>query len=146
MVKELINYTRIADRAILDTFLQTELSLPEAECLFGHILNAQHVWLARINGQQPRYEPFSPQQKSDFESLHLENSEGLIQMMNQDLSREVEYRNTKGEAFFNTVEDMLIQALNHSTYHRGQIATQFRLNGLVPPTTDYIFFKRTGLL
>ncbi|WP_209331385.1 DinB family protein [Lunatimonas salinarum] len=32
--------------------------------------------------------------------------------------------------------------VNHSTYHRGQIATLFRESGLQPVVTDYIMLKR----
>ena len=32
--------------------------------------------------------------------------------------------------------------VNHSTYHRGQLATQLRQLGHTPPNTDFIRFLR----
>jgi uncharacterized damage-inducible protein DinB len=57
----------------------------------------------------------------------------------------VEYTNTKGEKFANTRQDILLHVVNHSTYHRGQIASALKHAGIDPPTTDYIFYKRSRL-
>ncbi len=46
-------------------------------------------------------------------------------------------------AFTNVIQDVLFHFINHSTYHRGQIAIQMKEAGLEPIATDYIFFKRT---
>jgi len=52
------------------------------------------------------------------------------------------YSNSKGETFTNLVKDIIFHIINHSTYHRGQIAMEFRQSGLEPLNTDYIFYKR----
>jgi uncharacterized damage-inducible protein DinB len=50
---------------------------------------------------------------------------------------------------FNGTEDsqpldvMVRHVVNHSTYHRGQIAAFIRQFGIKPPQTDYIAFART---
>ena len=54
----------------------------------------------------------------------------------------VHYTNTNGQAFDNSVRDILFNVINHSTYHRGQIAREFREYGPEPLVTDYIFYKR----
>ncbi|MXV17131.1 DinB family protein [Hufsiella ginkgonis] len=46
----------------------------------------------------------------------------------------------------NSVVDIIYHVTNHSTYHRGQVATQFRLHEIACPATDYIWLKRNGLL
>ncbi|MGK7396080.1 MAG: DinB family protein [Candidatus Cyclobacteriaceae bacterium M3_2C_046] len=37
---------------------------------------------------------------------------------------------------------MLYHIINHSTYHRAQIALISRQQLVIPPNSDYIFFKR----
>ena len=37
---------------------------------------------------------------------------------------------------------MLFHFVNHSTYHRGQIASNLKEHGIEPLVTDYIFYKR----
>ncbi|MCF8317339.1 MAG: hypothetical protein K9I02_01220 [Haliscomenobacter sp.] len=54
----------------------------------------------------------------------------------------INYSNSKGQLFSNSIQDMLFHIINHSTYHRGQVATEFKRQGLEPLVTDYIFFKR----
>ncbi len=59
-----------------------------------------------------------------------------------DLSAVLSYTNSSGRPFTNRVSDILFHIVNHSTYHRGQIALLLRQQGLEPVPTDYIFYKR----
>jgi uncharacterized damage-inducible protein DinB len=45
-------------------------------------------------------------------------------------------------AFSNDIKSIIFHVINHSTYHRGQIASEFKQNGLDPMVTDYILYKR----
>lgn len=144
-MKELLKYTRMADERVIAIFEGVEIELPKAEALFSHVLNAQHIWISRINRNQPDYERFDIQKKEQFAALHRENFVRLEQIIdNVNLESIVEYQNSQGDQFSNTVYDILMHIVNHSTYHRGQIAAQFRLNNIEPPVTDYIFLKREG--
>jgi uncharacterized damage-inducible protein DinB len=40
------------------------------------------------------------------------------------------------------VEQIMIHLVNHSSYHRGQIAMLLRQNGFEPVNTDYITYDR----
>jgi uncharacterized damage-inducible protein DinB len=53
------------------------------------------------------------------------------------------YYNSKKEFFKQPVYEMLLHLFNHQTYHRGQIVTLLRQNGIdkIPPT-DFIVFSR----
>jgi uncharacterized damage-inducible protein DinB len=59
-----------------------------------------------------------------------------------DLDAKIEYANSQGRVFQNSLFDILFQVLNHATYHRGQIAMEMRKNELQPANTDYINFVR----
>jgi len=53
------------------------------------------------------------------------------------------YHNSKKEYFKQPVYEMLLHLFNHQTYHRGQLVTMMRENGIEKiPATDFIVFSR----
>ena len=58
------------------------------------------------------------------------------------ITKKIIYKNSKGIEFSNTVQDVIFHVINHSTYHRAQIASDLKANGIEPINTDYIFYKR----
>ena len=60
------------------------------------------------------------------------------------LSRRVSYVNSKGENWENGAGDILLHAVMHSVYHRGQIASDLRDAGFEPAYTDFIEAVRRG--
>lgn len=110
--------------------------------LINHTLNAQQIWNSRILNEKS----FDVWLISPFENLNEINDQNFRKSIyivsNFDLDQKTEYRNSKGTKFENTIFDMLFQAINHSTYHRGQINTLLKQSGINPLLTDYIFYKR----
>jgi len=145
MLKDLIRYTELADRSVIDVFNNSQLELPLAEYLFSHVLNAQHIWLSRINQTEPLFERFHVHPKQSFEGMLAANIAKLSKVLeNDDLERVVTYKTSAGDPFENKLGDIMFHVVNHSTYHRAQIASQFKLAGLTPPVTDYVFLRRQG--
>lgn len=110
--------------------------------LINHTLNAQQIWNSRILNEKS----FDVWLISPFENLNEINDQNFRKSIyivsNFDLDQKTEYRNSKGTKFENTIFDMLFQAINHSTYHWGQINTLLKQSGINPLLTDYIFYKR----
>ncbi|SHL67552.1 DinB family protein [Chryseobacterium polytrichastri] len=110
--------------------------------LINHTLNAQQIWNSRVLGEAS----FEVWQMNPFENLQEINQQNLknsIQIIeSSDFDQRIEYQNSKGTKFENTIFEMLFQAINHSTYHRGQINALLKQNGIAPILTDYIFYKR----
>lgn len=110
--------------------------------LINHILNAQQIWNARILGE-PTFEVW---QINPFESLNEINHQNFVKSIeivkDSDLEKRIEYQNSRGTKFENSIFEMLFHAINHSTYHRGQINSLLKQNGIEPIVTDYIFYKR----
>lgn len=52
---------------------------------------------------------------------------------------------TEGVKYESTVLDILTHVVNHSTYHRGQIASLIAATGTKPAVTDYIALTRRNL-
>jgi uncharacterized damage-inducible protein DinB len=72
--------------------------------------------------------------------------EFLGQLSPAGLSEKISYKNSKGEPWTSTVEDVLTHVVLHSAYHRGQIAGQVRASGEAPAYTDFIHAARQGLI
>jgi len=110
--------------------------------LMNHTLNAQQIWNARILGEIT----FEVWQINPFESLIEINHKNFLKSIdiisNLDLDKRIEYQNSRGTKFENSIFEMLFHAVNHSTYHRGQINSLLKQNGITPILTDYIFYKR----
>jgi uncharacterized damage-inducible protein DinB len=118
--------------------------------LLAHILSAQRLWLERIR-KQPQSLPVWPdvtfeQCEAQIDELARLWREFLGQLSPDGLSGKVTYKNSKGEPWTSTVEDILTHTLLHSAYHRGQIASQVRSGRETPAYTDYIHAVRQGLI
>ena len=116
--------------------------------LMSHIVAAERLWLERLE-QQPQSVPVWP--KADLgwceaQAVELKRlwTEYLQRIDGEDLAREISYKNSKGEAWENTVEDILSHVILHSAYHRGQIASHMRSIGQAPAYTDFIHGVRQG--
>src|SRR5512145_1285795 len=55
--------------------------------------------------------------------------------------REVDFRSLEGHPRRQSVRDMLVHVVSHSTYHRGQAATILRQLGAAAPETDFVVFR-----
>jgi len=111
----------------------------ESVRLFSHILNAHEIWNARIQGRENRYGVWDLLNPSDFESINetnLENSYSII----ESLSLEEVVQHPKSR--LQKRSDVLFHVINHSTYHRGQIAMDFRRNEIEPIATDYFLYVK----
>lgn len=119
--------------------------VPEKSALlFSHILNAHDIWNARILGNPANYQVFQLHLIRDWADIHYENQRSSFEIITNadNFEKRIDYENSQGRLFTNTLQDMLFHITNHSTYHRGQIATDFRNNGIEPLVLDYTFYKR----
>ncbi|BEV03260.1 DinB family protein [Chryseobacterium gambrini] len=110
--------------------------------LINHTLNAQQIWNSRILNEKS----FEVWQINPFENLNGINQQNFnksLEIVHKfDPDQKIEYQNSRGTKFENTVFEILFQAINHSTYHRGQINSLLKQNGITPILADYIFYKR----
>lgn len=140
---ELFEYTHHFNNEMIKTIAKNRDAVDEKTIsLINHTLNAQQIWNARISGETA----FEVWQINLFDTLEEINHQNFLKsidiVQNFDLEKRIEYQNSRGTKFENTVFDMLFHAINHSTYHRGQINSLLKQTGLEPVLTDYIFYKR----
>ncbi|WP_025762311.1 DinB family protein [Dyadobacter tibetensis] len=110
--------------------------------LYSHMLNAHHIWNRRILLKAADFGVWQLQPNTDIKNIDLTNyQESMMILAELDLNAEITYSNSKGQVFTRVISDILFHIINHSTYHRGQIATEFRKCGVDPLVTDYIYYK-----
>lgn len=139
-------YNNWANQAIIGLFEKHTKKMP-ANCLhlFSHMVNTQSVWLSRMNGSVQTVAAWDDHNIETCKLMHQEASAGLKEQLDlqpAELAEVIEYTNSLGNSYQNIRHDILIHVFNHGTYHRAQIATEMRKNGLEPLNTDYITFVR----
>jgi uncharacterized damage-inducible protein DinB len=142
-------YDEWANREVLSV-LKTTKDTTRSLQLLAHIVSAERLWLERILGQ--------PQSLAVWPEFGLEQCEAqiadvaagwrefLATLTPAELARQTQYKNSKGELWTSTVQDILSHVALHSAYHRGQIATQMRGAGETPAYTDFIHAVRRNLI
>lgn len=142
--KDLFEYGHHFNQKLWNVFNENPNKTSEKSLkLYSHILNAHQIWNNRIESKQKTlgvWEIHPIQNCKDIEKVNYEDSLLIIDKF--DLNETINYVNNRGQTFSNGIRDVLFHVINHSTYHRGQIAAEFRQNGLEPLATDYIFYKR----
>jgi uncharacterized damage-inducible protein DinB len=123
---------------------------PRAVAIMAHIIGAERLWLARIEGEPS---PLAVWPALDLDGCGRELTaldrpwEHLLAgLTDAVMARATTYTNSKGETFSNRVDDMLQHVFLHSAHHRGQIALTVRAAGGTPAYTDFIHLVRSGLI
>lgn len=114
-----------------------------------HIMGAEEIWLRRWKGVSPATF-YSPPDFPTYEDLcnrwEMIETEmmGFCRMLksDEDIRRAVEYKDLKGNPYSQPLWQLMQHLVNHSSYHRGQIATLLRQRGLKPQGTDLVAFYR----
>ena len=141
---QLFDYNFYCNKKLIEECNKLE-SVPEKSIeLFSHILNAHHIWNNRILGKPSEYKVWQLHEVKDWGDIHYENQRSSFEITTNadDFERRIDYENSKGRLFTNTLQDILFHIINHSTHHRAQISKDFRENDVEPLAMDYIFYKR----
>jgi uncharacterized damage-inducible protein DinB len=114
--------------------------------LLSHLVAAQKLWLNRTLKREIHINPWEKLSVQDSISQSTAVTAEWINLLeslsDKDLDKRIEYINTKGEKYVSTVKDIVTQVINHSTYHRAQIAQRVKALGNKPAVTDYIVYQR----
>ena len=149
-LQKLATYTSWANQQVLETLEKLGDKVPVSSLhLYSHLLNAEVIWLARIQHLESPVQVFDDHTLTECRRVHESTFErfiGLADSSPEELEAEITYKNTKGELFTTSLEDILLQVFNHGTYHRAQIARDLRQNNLEPVNTDYITYVRKILI
>lgn len=126
------------------------MPVPAGVRWLGHIAAAERLWLGRLTGE--------PSDLAVWPELSLDAIGEVLARLTElwpaylaglganDLADGIGYRNSRGEFWTSSVEDILTHVVSHSAYHRGQIAAAVRAAGGDPANTDFIHAVRQGLV
>ncbi len=153
-IASLYDYNRWADRRILDACRKLTPEQYGAEPVPGwssvrdtiiHLAIATDGWLRGVAGEdvQTVPDPAELQTLDAAESL-LEQAYRRFDSIVPDLTPELlatprEFRG-RGRTAVLPPWAVLRHIVNHSTYHRGQVAAKLKRMGVDPPVTDLIFW------
>lgn len=113
-----------------------------------HLIFAQQVWLARWTGRSAAeaFQPLNVASLDDLRplwaSLDSKTHEFLKGMTEVALQGTIKVVTSDGEEYTDRFSQMLPHLVNHSSYHRGQIAAMLRQLGAKPAGTDLITYYR----
>ncbi len=118
-----------------------------------HLMEVESIWWQRLQLHEHVQWPGKDLDDNFGElsqqllSLSKQWNEWVIQANEINITHVFGYQNSKKEFFKQPVYEMLLHLFNHQTYHRGQIITMLRQNGVDKiPATDFIVFSRNKSL
>jgi uncharacterized damage-inducible protein DinB len=124
------------------------------ESLFGtfvHVVAAEEIWLSRWKGA-PRQKLTGVEDIGSLEALRdwwrrvREERDAFVESLDPSALEAIhEITTTQGATHRHRLEDMVRHLVNHSTYHRGQLAGMLRQLGKRPKATDLVrFYRESG--
>lgn len=142
---KLYQYNVWATKRVINCLEKQQVNDEKILSIMGHIVAAQFLWLHRIKGLPPAQVklwgeytlPKLITMAEEAGKLWLEFVEST-----EDFNRDLEYINYVGEPYISNVEMIMIHLVNHSSYHRAQIALLLRQKGFEPINTDFITYDR----
>lgn len=113
---------------------------------YAHILGADEVWLARLEGRASEAPVWPAMALPELRGLAARVHDGyaryLSALTSEHLADVVSYTTSDGRPFSTPVHDILLHVALHAQYHRGKINLLLRQAGLTPAPTDFIGFVR----
>jgi uncharacterized damage-inducible protein DinB len=159
LLKELFNYNYWArNRQLQACAVLTEEqftrplanSFPSLRDTFTHLVGVELLWLDRWRGFSPMV-LLSPEEfpnlialSANWRTVESEMKMYLAQLGEEALELKLSYVNMKGETRTYPLWRMMLNLINHQTYHRGQVASLLRQLGIQPPGVDFLVGQDMG--
>lgn len=143
---QLFKYNHWATKETVGSIKRLDLPTDRIISLISHIISAQQIWFNRIIGEKGSLSPWEVYTIEECldrsEEINSRWLNYLEHTSDEGLEKIIQYTNTKGDVFENSVKVILTHVINHSTYHRAQIALLVKEAGGKPAVTDYIVYAR----
>ena len=113
-----------------------------------HTMGAEWIWLERWKGVSPQ-RLLDESEFSDvvalrdrWKTIEDHRAAWFESLREADAAATIVYRNTSGQENAAPLWQLVQHLVNHSSYHRGQIATMLRLLGSKAVSTDMVTWDR----
>lgn len=142
---KLYSYNYWSNKRVLGAIEKQHVNDPKILQLMGHVLAAQYLWLHRIKGlTTPDVKLWGEYTLERLIEMAEDVGKKWIEFVEvtDNFDRELTYRNYTNDPYTNNVENIMIHLVNHSSYHRAQVAMLLRQKGFEPINTDFITYDR----
>jgi len=142
---KLYQYNQWANGRVLACLENQKVEDEKILTIMSHVVSALFIWLSRIEGKSPEAYPLWKQYSLvELLKMNDEITNRWLKFVQdtEDFNRELVYNNYVGDPYKNNVEQIMIHLVNHSTYHRAQVALLLRQKGFEPINTDFITYDR----
>lgn len=138
----LFEYDHWANEAVLASIRGCSAVPERAVGWLGHVLVAQQFVFEVLQGRdgnwlQDRADPMIKEIGPMMSQISRDWQDYLSGLTDDGIRGTIMFRNSRGEMVTRRIADLLTHAVNHSTYHRGQIAIEVRAAGGEPARTDF---------
>lgn len=142
----LLEYNYWANNKIASFLRDNNLGTGKPIELYSHILNAEKICLNRVkeisNFDFKPFEVRTIEECDEFKkSINIEWNKFIKSLPENDFEKVMKYKNVKNEDMVLKVWEIIMHMINHSTYHRGQIAASLRGMGFQPPVSDFATYR-----
>ncbi len=142
---KLYQYNAWSNQRVLNCIQRQNVNDEKIFSVMGHVVAAQFLWLHRIKAlPPPDVKLWGIYTLPQLITLAEEAGKQWLEFVHtqDNFNRELTYTNYVGDPYVNNVETIMIHLVNHSSYHRGQIAMLLRQKGFEPINTDLITYDR----
>jgi uncharacterized damage-inducible protein DinB len=154
-IRKLFNYTEWANHLVLDAAERLseeqqkrdfKISHRSVHGTLVHMAGAEWLWLERWRGTSHARiwtaEDLAdiPAIRARWTQIEEERQSLLAGLSEEELGRDLSYRNLKGEPFALPLVAQMQHVVNHSTQHRGQTVGIIRQLGIQPPAVDLLYY------
>jgi uncharacterized damage-inducible protein DinB len=122
-------------------------SFPSVFATTEHLVWAELLWQRRIEGGNTS--KVFPKKPASLKALHrhwlelVPHRKAYFETASP--KENITYTMLDGTTTFtNTLQDIMVHVTSHAHFHRGQLASQFRMLGLKPPSAHLIGYFRLG--
>jgi uncharacterized damage-inducible protein DinB len=145
-IRRLFEHASWADAKLEAAVHASAGTVPEALREYSHVVGTAETWLARIERRPPASAVWPDVSEAELRALRSRTEAAYTAYLEGldagDLERLVSYTNSAGEAFTNTVGDILTHVVLHGQYHRGKVNSRLRQAGHAPAAADYVAYVR----
>lgn len=145
----LFDYNDRATSLLLDALEdvdETEGGGHSAVGLMSHVVRAEEIWLARLQGACVPHPVWPDDDLASVRKRAAASSRAwrawLEAQTTDALAASFDYTTSSGKGFSSVRAEVVTHVINHGTHHRGQVSVLLRAMGQAPPATDYIFATR----
>lgn len=142
MLQKLIEQTYWANEAAIEWLKDHFEADPFFHTVTSHVLNAEGIWLARIQGAPADRDVRRLVDPREMPGRNKSNRDAYHALPIGDLGRIVDYKQLNGEPGSTSVEDIILHVWSHGFHHRGQMAAKASTLGLKYPNVSHIHFTR----